>query len=198
MRALLGSHERLREVEPGVAFQILSRTADAEKELRRSVELQPDEHNLYELAKLLWGEQRPDEAVQALLKAAELSLQPEGLYFDLANADLKLQRPQEALSAFDKVDRFDYKPDDITPEVVEFHARVAEGRASAWNLLGNTQRASEFQLAAVNLTPRNRDRWIELARLYRLLGRPSEADKALQAAQKLGGGKEVPSDHLSR
>jgi tetratricopeptide (TPR) repeat protein len=172
-------------LERGVAFKMLNKTAEAEKEFRRSVELEPEEHNLYELAKLLWIDQRPDEAIAMLRKAAELSLEPERLYFDLANAEIKLQHPREALAAFDNAAKFDTRKDDTTPEAAELHARIAEGRASAWVSLGDAQRAVEFELEAVKLTPENANRWQELGNLYQSLGKTSDAARAMQKAQEL-------------
>jgi tetratricopeptide (TPR) repeat protein len=172
-------------LERGVAFKMLNKIADAEKEFRRSVALEPEEHNLYELAKLLWVEQRSDEAMAALRKAAELSLQPESLYLDLAYAEIKQRDPSEALAAFDKAARFDTQQDDGLPEVAELHARIAEGRASAWMLLGDTRRAAEFELEALKLTPENPNRWQQLGSLYQALGRTSDAERAIRKAQEL-------------
>jgi tetratricopeptide (TPR) repeat protein len=173
-------------LERGMAFLMLNKTSEAESEFRRSVQLEPTGENWYELAKLLWTKGQLDEATTALRKAAELSLQPEGLYFDLAHAELRQRHPTEALAAFDKVVQFDTKPDDTaTPEVIEFHARVAEGRASASILLGNTQRAAEYEQQAVKLTPENIDRLKALAGYYQSLGRTSEAEMAIQKVQQL-------------
>ncbi len=172
-------------LERGVAFKMLNKVADAEKEFRRSVALEPEEHNLYELAKLLWVEQRSAEAMAALRKAAELSLQPESLYLDLAFAEIKQQDPRGALAAFDKAAQFDTQPDDHLPEAAELHARIAEGRASAWMLLGDTRRAAEFELEAVKLTPEDPNRWQQLGSLYQALGRASDAERAMQKAEEL-------------
>jgi tetratricopeptide (TPR) repeat protein len=173
-------------LERGTALLMLNKPAEAESEFRRSIELEPQGENWYELAKLLWSEGHLDEATTALRKAAELSLQPEGLYFDLAHAELRRQHPTEALAAFDKAERFDRKSDDATtPEVNEFHAQVAEGRASAWMLLGDTERAADYEERALKLTPENENRWRTLAGLYKSLGRTSEAENALEKAQEL-------------
>jgi tetratricopeptide (TPR) repeat protein len=172
-------------LERGVAFKMLNNIGEAQKEFRKSVELEPEETNLYELAKLLWIEQHSDEATAALRRAAELSLQPEGLYLDLAYAEIKQRNPNDALAAFDKAARFDTQQDDSMPEVAELHARVAEGRASAWMLLGDTRRAAEFELEAVKLTPQNAHRWEELGALYQSLGRASDAERAIQKSQEL-------------
>ena len=118
-------------------------------------------------------------------KAAELSLQPQALYLDLANAELGRQHPREALAAFDKVLRFDIRSNNTTPEVAEINVRIAEGRARAWMQLGDNQRAVEFEVAAVTLIPENRNSWIDLATLYKSLGRTPDAEKALQRAQQL-------------
>ncbi len=172
-------------LERGAAFNTLNNTVEAEKEFRRSVELEPAEHNLYELAKLLWIEGRAEEATATLRKAAELSWQPEGLYLDLAYAEIKQRHANQALAALDKAVQFDTQRDDNIPEVAELHAHIAEGRASAWALLGDTRRAAEFELEAVKLTPENASRWRELGSLYQSLGRSSDAERAMQKAQDL-------------
>src|SRR5262249_26111256 len=73
-------------------------------------------------------------------------------------------------------------PHNMATEVAELHARVAEDRPTA-RLLGGSQRAVEFELATVRLTPENRNRWIDLSNLCQSLGRTSDAEGGLEKTQ---------------
>lgn len=178
-------------LERAVAFQMLNRTAEAEKEFARSIELKPDDQSLLQFAKLLWNEGRTNEAMIALRKAADLSQQPSFFDFQLGEAEVQLRHPREALAAFDEATRSELKWGVTTPDLAEFHARVAEGRANAWVQLGDATRVIQYELQALQFTPGNPDRWKKLADLYESMGNSLEAQVAMQKAQQTSASAQV-------
>lgn len=158
----------------------MGKMREAELELGRSAELDPRNGPWEELATLLWQDGRYDEATVALHKGAELLLQPARLYLKLGEAEARLQRPQEALSALDQAAKFSAWVDSSTAIGAEFNAKIAEDRAGIWLSQGNVQRAVEFEEQAVHFTPHNAQRRMKLAALYQALGRTSDAQQALQ------------------
>jgi len=169
--------------ERGTLLGKLGSLAEAERELRESVELRPDENCWSGLSSVLWAQQRYDEAAEALNKAAELSLTPQRYYVQLARLELQRGRSTQSLAALDVAMRFSVVHDDSAMGA-EFQAEVAEGRAQAWFALGDMQRAAGFEEQAVRFTPDSAERWRDMANLYQALGRSSEAEQAMRHAQE--------------
>lgn len=170
----------------GVLLFELGNLPDAERELRRAIELLPDESPWDVLSVVLKNERRYAEAEEALRHAAELSQQPAQIqsdYLQLGRLELQLNKPREALAAFDRAANFDFLPS-FMHTADEFHAAIAAGRARAWWELGDPTRATSFQEQAVRFTPNNAARWKDLAYLYQAQGRTSEAQHALEKTNR--------------
>jgi hypothetical protein len=153
----------------------------AEQELRRAIDLLPDESPWFILSKLYLLQQRYTEAEAALRNAAEIAQQPmqiQQIYLGLGRLQLQLGKPREALAAFDKLEQFETAQAGSSELAAEFHAAVAEARARAWQALGDPQRALSFQRQAVRFTPKNENRQKILADLYQSQGGNSEKLRA--------------------
>ena len=88
-----------------------------------------------------------------------------------------MKQPDNALKAFDEALRRSPFHAGAEGLGVEFDARVAEGKASAYEQLGETDRAVSAQLEAVHLTPDTADRWAVLGELYQSAGRADKASR---------------------
>lgn len=167
-------------MDRGQLLMLLGKSDEAEQVFRRSIELKSSAEAWEMLCDLLWSEQHYDEALAAIQKATEISFSPDRLYVKYGLLASRRQRPREALAAFDQAARFAARRDSSTTSGAEFYAALAEGRGHAWFLLGDLQRAIEFQEQAVHFTPRDGRRWKDLAYLYQATGRTSDAQQALQ------------------
>ena len=65
----------------------------------------------------------------------------------------------------------------------------AQARADAWRILGETQRATEFEEGAVQVDPDSADAWSALAKLYEQQGRSADQHRAEERAAALAGAK---------
>jgi len=159
--------------------------ADAESEMRTSLDLQPTDAAWYALGRLYGEEHRYPEAAECLRHSAALSVRDYERYRVLGQIDLLLKSPQEALAAFDRAQR--HSPFEGAAAVlgVEFHARLAEDRAQAWRMLGDLTRATQYAEQSVQLTPDRAPRWLLLADLYTAQGRTAEAADARRHAAAL-------------
>jgi tetratricopeptide (TPR) repeat protein len=171
-------------LQSGHALMRLGRLNDAERELRRSIQLEPEVVSWEMLSDLLWSEQRHEESVVELRKAAEMALQPQQLYLKIAQRETQLQHGKEALAAFDQAVKFAVDLDTSTSAASEFCAQIAEGRARVYFAMGDTQRAIAFQEQALRFTPGDIRRWKEIAGLYHALGRDADAQEAMRHAQQ--------------
>ena len=96
---------------------------------------------------------------------------------DLAYLYLQLQEPGDALRAFDAAAR-------NTPSALKaadngfFEFKIAQGRAAAWEALGDFDRATAYQKEAANLQPNVAAPWRRLASFYERQGRSDEAARA--------------------
>ncbi len=178
------AHLRLQR---GDALLRLGRLSEGERELRKSIDLEPDESSWERLSNLLISEQRYEEAAAALRTAAEISLEPAQLYFELGELESKLRHGDAALAAFDKALKFGNGIDSSTRSGAEFYARVHEGRARVWYAMGDLQRAVEAEEQAVHFTPNDGRRWKDLANLYQMLGRTQDAQHAREQIKLSGG-----------
>ncbi|MGB9253758.1 MAG: tetratricopeptide repeat protein, partial [Candidatus Korobacteraceae bacterium] len=55
----------------------------------------------------------------------------------------------------------------------------------AWNKIGDSKRAAQFQEQAVQLAPNSPQPWLNLAEIYESAGRSADADRAKARAASL-------------
>jgi tetratricopeptide (TPR) repeat protein len=164
----------------------LSRFPEAEREYLEAVSLHPDKFTWSALGDFYRKRNRDNDAMFALKKAIQLQVRPELSLVQLGYYSLHLGRPNDALEAFDKAVQ------SATPEIAKatgrgsFSYNVATGRAEAWEILGNVERATSYQEEAVRLAPDVPQAWLNLAQLYHLDGRSADADRAKERAATLG------------
>jgi tetratricopeptide (TPR) repeat protein len=169
----------------GQLLEATGRATEAEQEYLTSLELAHTDAGWYALGRLYGAQHRYAEAVQCLEKSAEISRRDYDRYRVLGQIYLVMKAPQPALEAFDRAERRSPFKKGATVIGVEFHARLAEDRAHAWNMLGDARRATSYAEEAVRLTPENAGRWRMLADLYTLQGRTDDAARAREQAAAL-------------
>jgi tetratricopeptide (TPR) repeat protein len=168
----------------GQLFQNYDRWGLAEQEYRAAVQLRPSDMGWFLLGRLYIHNRRYDEAAKAYAHAAELSYQACERYLTLGELYVQMRRPDEALKAFARAVRLSPYSSN-SPWGSSFYARVAAGRARAWQSQGDVDRAIQFQKQAVELTPDDPARWTQLAELYKTQGRADLAQQADQRAAEL-------------
>jgi len=169
----------------GQVFEAGNRLPEAEKEYQTSVRLRPTDVGWYSLARVYAVQRRYGEAAEAIRASARLSYHPYDRYRWLGQLYLAMQQPRQALAAFDDAIASSPYRGESSPAAGDFNARVASGRARAWRMLGDLNRAVEMQQEAVRLAPLDPARWAELADLYQQQGRTDLASQARQRAQQL-------------
>ena len=167
----------------GQFFEATGRATEAEKEYRASLDLTPTDAAWQSLGRLYGAQHRYAEAAECFEKSAELSTHDYDRYRVLGQIYLAMKQPQRALEAFDRAQRHSPFEKGAALIGVEFHARLAENRAHAWQMLGNTPRAVAYAEEAVRLTPENAARWQVLADLYTIQGRTEDAARARDKAK---------------
>jgi hypothetical protein len=125
----------------GQLLQANGKLAEAEAQYRRALRIHPTDTGWYLLAQLMIAQKNYPEAASALQNAADLALFPAGRYLSLGNVDLAMNRPQEALKAFDSAERFGQKLAAL-PNYASFGAKLAEGRSRARELLAANQKSA--------------------------------------------------------
>ncbi len=180
--------EALFSNDPGLPLlkaqllQANGKPAEAEAQYRHTLQIHPTDIAWYLLAQLLLSEKRYPEVAAALQNSADLALLPAGRYQLLGNVDLAMNRPQEALLAFDRAEHFG-KNQASLPNYSLFGARLAEGRGRAWLQLHDAQRAASSLEKSTQLAP-DPKRWNLLADAYSAEGRNADADEARKRAQE--------------
>ena len=170
----------------GEVFQANNQLQQAEQEYRNSLRLRATDTGWYALGRVYVLEHRYENAAHAFNLSAKLSYHPAEQYLLLAEDYVLMQRPHEALKEFDHAVSVNTYASN-SPEGAPFYARIAAGRARALIIqsMADVDRAVEFQKQAVALTPRDPDRWAQLADLYKLQGRTELAQQANQHAMEL-------------
>ncbi|MGA7078992.1 MAG: tetratricopeptide repeat protein [Terriglobales bacterium] len=125
----------------GQLLQANGKLAEAGAQYRRALRIHPTDTGWYLLAQLMIAEKNYPEAASALQNAADLALFPAGRYLSLGNVDLAMNRPKEALKAFDRAERFGQKLAAL-PNYASFGAKLAEGRGRARELLAANQKST--------------------------------------------------------
>jgi tetratricopeptide (TPR) repeat protein len=171
----------------GQLSQARGTLAEAEAQYRRSLRMRSTDLGWYLLARLLIAQKNFPEAASALRHSADLASSPADRYRLLGDIDLTMNRPKEALSDFDKANRFGEKLAPL-PSYVFFRAKVAEGRGRAWLALHDARRATDFLEQSTKLAPEPQ-RWNLLADCYSAQGRTTEAEQARSRAKELSAEK---------
>jgi tetratricopeptide (TPR) repeat protein len=167
----------------GQLFQANGKLPEAEAQYQRALRMHPTDTGWFLVAQLMLVEKNYPQAASALKNSADLALFPAGRYQLLGNVDLAMNRPKDALSAFDSADRFGQKLAPL-PNYASFSANVAEGRGRAWLALQDAKQATAFLEQAVRLAP-DAQRWNLLADRYSAQGRNAEAEQARARAREL-------------
>jgi len=164
----------------GSALWLTGHPREAEQSLLQSVALQVNVSTWTELADLYRSQRRYPAAIDALERLAVISPDPSQVLALLGYTELDAGRPRDALQAFDRAER--------AHPVASGDAPLAElnhGRALAWSMLGDLNRATSFEEKAVSLAPLTPDYWNQLGRFYTLQGRAADAARASERAVTL-------------
>jgi tetratricopeptide (TPR) repeat protein len=126
-------------------FYRLGRFPEAQHECLEAVSLYPSEYTWSALSEFYRKQGRDADAISALKKAIQFQARNELLLVKLGYYFLSLGQPKEALAAFDQaVQRA--VPEDINPTGRDsFRYNVATGRARAYEILGDVERAISYQ-----------------------------------------------------
>lgn len=187
----LGNAEAIFSDDPNLHLlkaqlaQAHSRPAEAEQEYKIALQLRPSDATWFSLAELYASQQKYQEALRCVLESAALSQDAYDRYRSLGKLYLLMKQPENALKAFDEALRRSPFHAGAESLGAEFNARVAEGEASAYEQLGDMNRAISAQLDAVHRTPDASDRWRALGALYQAAGRVDQASQALGHAVAL-------------
>ena len=167
----------------GQLLQANGKLSEAEAQYQRALRMHPTDTGWFLLAQLMLAQKNYPQAASALKNAADLALFPAGRYQVLGNVDLAMNRPKEALSAFDSAERFGQKLAPL-PNYASFSGNVAEGRGRAWLALHDPKQATVFLEQSVRLAP-DPHRWNLLADCYSAQGRDADAVQARARAREL-------------
>ena len=88
----------------GLLLERQQQFAEAEQEYRTSLAINENGGVWYSLGRLYGNEGRNTEALQALKRAAGLSLQPFNIYMTLGKLQIALNQPEQALASFAKAE----------------------------------------------------------------------------------------------
>jgi tetratricopeptide (TPR) repeat protein len=166
----------------GQLLQANGKFAEAEAQYRRALHLRPTDNGWYLLTRLFVAQKNYPAAALAVQHSADLAMMPAERYRLLGNLDLVMNKPEAALAAFDRAERFGWKLAPL-PSYPGFRAKVAEGRGRAWLALRDAKRATGFAEECTRLAP-DPQRWNLLADCYAAQGRTTEAEQARTHAQQ--------------
>jgi tetratricopeptide (TPR) repeat protein len=169
----------------GLLFERRQQYAEAEQEFRASLAINENGGVWYSLASLYGKQGRTAAALEALKRAAGLSLQPFNIYMTMGKLQIALNHPEDALAAFDKAEKsspYRNGAESLAPEV---YAELAEGRSESHRLLAHWNEAIAFQQEAIQRTPWVPRRWDRLARLYEATGQMKLAAEVRQQMLQL-------------
>jgi tetratricopeptide (TPR) repeat protein len=181
-KALLAADE-LYPFDPNVhllmalLFERREQYAQAEREYLTSLAINENGGTWYSLSRLYGRVGRNEEALQALKRAAGLSIQPFTTYMTMGKLQVLLNRPEQALDSFDKAEKTSPYRGGAESLQPEFYADLAEGRSEAYRRLSRWNQAIGFQQEAVQIAPNDVRRWDRLARLYEATGQATQASE---------------------
>ena len=166
------------------ALFAMGRLDESEREYLVAVTLYPSEATWSALADTYQKRGRIPAALAAIRHAAQLSARPQQHLLDLGYVYLGNKQAAEALKAFNEA--ASSAPKDIrAADNGTFDFMLAQGRAAAWEALGNLEKAISFQEEAARLEPNAPAPWRRLAQLYRQQGRLEDADRAREHAARI-------------
>jgi len=119
----------------GLALYSTGSRAEAERELRRSLEIAPSEQTSTLLAMLYRDQGRYGEGATVLSRAVEHSAHPHQLYLEQGVLNLDMGQLAQALSLFDEAEKSSPYQGDAASLGASFNALLADGRESAWTRL---------------------------------------------------------------
>jgi tetratricopeptide (TPR) repeat protein len=157
------------------------------EEYQTAVAQDPNEFTLAALASIYRKLGRMPAAYATMERAAQVAQRPEMEYLNLGYTYLQARpsRPEDALKAFDEAER--KAPRNMSAiDGGSFDVAVEQGRADAWQSLGNLEEAISAQKKIVELQPNSPDPLTQLAQLYRMNGQLEEAKRAEERAAAMG------------
>ena len=168
----------------GQALLLTDHPREAELALLQSAALEVNVATWYQLADLYRKERRFPAAIDALERLTVISPNPAEIMMALGYTYLESGRPKDALEAFDRTEKA------LPPDNHQALAEVNNGRALAWNMVGNLGKATLFEEKATALAPQTANYWNQLAQFYDRQGRTIDAQKAREQASGLISGRE--------
>ena len=192
----LAAYRRMAELAPGnrSTFFLLvrdlaqsARWVEAQDECRRAFDADPTDYlPPYTLAQFLVQQQRDEDAIVLLRKAADTGVRNGDVYSYLARACIRTDRHEEAVKAWRKAT-------ELIPMDAEFHRSLAREleRGRAWSdrrTQGDRQvgkRVRQASNGSSGAVPTTAILYPELGTLLRGRGRPKEAAAAFQKAADL-------------
>jgi len=168
----------------GEYLEATGHPADAEREFRAALDLQPTDAAWFALGRLYASQHHYPQAAECIERSAQLSTRDYNRYRVLGQIYLLMNSPNRALDAFDRAERLSPYRGSAAILGIEFNARLAEDRAQAWRMLGDLPRAAQYARLSVQLTPESAPRWLLLADLYAAQGNSAAADDARQHAAR--------------
>ncbi|MDR3763770.1 MAG: hypothetical protein P4M01_06700 [Acidobacteriota bacterium] len=162
-------------------YQAQQKNAPAEAEYRAALQRRESSAAWYALGRLLAAEHRWQAARESIAHAIPLAIRPANQYKALAQVELKLNQPAQALQHLKAAEREGPPQIDTAPSAHEFRAQLSEGRAEAARQQGNLQESVAQQQQSVAETPQSAARWQKLAALAQVAG---DARLAAEAAAK--------------
>lgn len=169
----------------GQILQAMGRNDEAERAYRLATEWKRSDAMYLALARFYAAQKRHPEAEAALRESAALSYEPHQRWRQMGQLHNVMQKPQEALSDFDRADALAHSRGIASALALQFFAQTANGRARAYRVLGNVAEAVQWQEKATEMTPQNVAYWSELAELYALANQPQKANAARERAAQL-------------
>jgi tetratricopeptide (TPR) repeat protein len=134
----------------GLALVYNGFPADAEREFRTSLRLDPADRTFQALALLYRQQGRYVEAAALLDRAVENSIQPYQLFLTRGYVQLEMGAPDQALLSFDQAEKGSPFVGEALPLGTEFNSRLAEGRENAWSRLADFYDARGLQTEALH------------------------------------------------
>ncbi len=169
----------------GRAMLLTGHPSEAERDLLQSASLGARVVTWSALADLYGSQRRYPAAINALEHLAAISPDPAGILIALGYTNLDAGKPKDAIQAFDRAEKASRAGTD-NPVLAD----ADNGRALAWSISGDLGKATLFEEKAVVLAPQVPGYWTQLARLYDLQGRATEARGAREKALVLTGSRE--------
>jgi tetratricopeptide (TPR) repeat protein len=164
----------------GQILQALGKMDEAERAYWLATEWKRSDAMYLALARFYAAQKRYPEAETALRESAALSYEPHHRWRQMGQLHNLMQKPQEALSDFDRADKLADARGIASALADQFFAQTANGRAHAYRASGNLTAAVEWQEKAAALMPQSAAYWNELADLY---ARANHTDKASAARE---------------